>query len=129
MRHISEAYVSVQKAYKHVPFYSTKVMVHDEAEVVKVTQGNFYFSRMCKDGRLNFKLTPTLPAEWFTTEKTDIEWNGNTAEIDENCFACALLGNILLVYHNTQRKNTFGDSGVAKDRKRKMCLSFQPFYF
>jgi hypothetical protein len=77
--------------------------------ILTAGQNPFYL----KDGRLNFKLAPTLPASWFTTEETDIQWNGNSAQIDENCFACALLGNILLVYHNDQRKNTFGDSGVS----------------
>ena len=64
------------------------------------------------DGQLNFKLSPVLPANWFTTEKQQIQWGGNAVTIEANSFACSLLGNILLVYHNNLRKNTFGNEAV-----------------
>jgi len=42
MRHINEAYASARLIGPGVPFYSSKVQTHDEAEVVEVQDGNFY---------------------------------------------------------------------------------------
>lgn len=65
-----------------------------------------------KDGKLGFRLSPALPGQWFTKDKKTVQWNSQTVEIDENSFACTLLGTILLVYHNNSRKDTFGENGV-----------------
>ncbi|MBN2445170.1 MAG: hypothetical protein JXO22_00465 [Phycisphaerae bacterium] len=41
-RHITEAYAYVQLLLDRVPYFATKVAVHDEAEVSHVARGNFY---------------------------------------------------------------------------------------
>jgi hypothetical protein len=64
------------------------------------------------DGQLAFTLQPALPAEWFTQKPATVRWNEEEIQIPKNAFACALLGNILLVYHNPTRQNTFGDNAV-----------------
>ncbi len=61
---------------------------------------------------LHFQLEPVLPGEWFTTQPETISWQGEKVEIPVNAFACALLGNTLLVYHNPTRANTFGPNAV-----------------
>jgi hypothetical protein len=61
---------------------------------------------------LTFTLQPVLPAEWFTEKSIDVRWNEEEVRIPENSFACALMGNILLVYHNPTRQNTYGDKSV-----------------
>lgn len=65
-----------------------------------------------KDGELGFRLSPALPGEWFTKKKKTVQWNGQSVEIPENSFACALLGSILLVYHNPAWRNTYGKNAV-----------------
>ena len=42
MRHIHEAYAHVRLACGSVPLFTAKVAAHDEAEVVRMTGGNFY---------------------------------------------------------------------------------------
>jgi hypothetical protein len=64
------------------------------------------------DGQLTFTLKPALPTEWFTEKPIVVRWNEQEVRIPENAFACALLGNILLMYHNPLRQNTFGDKAV-----------------
>jgi hypothetical protein len=64
------------------------------------------------DGLLTFALQPVLPAEWFTEKPVDARWNEEEIRIPENAFACTLMGNILLVYHNPSRQNTYGDKAV-----------------
>jgi hypothetical protein len=64
------------------------------------------------DEPLTFTLQPVLPAEWFTEKSIDVRWNEEEVRIPENSFACALMGNILLVYHNPTRQNTYGDKSV-----------------
>ena len=61
-----------------------------------------------RQGQLFFALQPALPAKWFTEKPVSAEWNGAHIQIPENAFACALLGDILLVYHNPDRRNTYG---------------------
>lgn len=68
------------------------------------------------DGDLRFAVKPVLPGDWFTTESKTVSWQGENVEIEENCFGCALLGSILLVYHNDSRKDTFGSSSVKVSR-------------
>ncbi|HOQ04824.1 MAG TPA: hypothetical protein PKY88_06390 [Anaerohalosphaeraceae bacterium] len=63
-------------------------------------------------GRLIFDPAPALPGEWFTKQPHTIRWKDRSFLIPENAFACALLGDILLVYHNPARKNTYGPSSV-----------------
>jgi hypothetical protein len=63
-----------------------------------------------EDGKLCFGLKPVLPAAWFTRQAKTANWNGQKVQIPANSLACALLGTILLVYHNDSRKNTFGPS-------------------
>lgn len=83
-----------------------------------------------KDGRLNFCLKPSLPGQWFTKDQKVVTWHQKQVDIPANCFACALLGQILLVYHNASRADTFGQSAVKPvryllDGKRKIeaqCL-------
>jgi hypothetical protein len=53
-----------------------------------------------------------LPAKWFTEKPVNACWNEKEIQIPENAFACALLGDILLVYHNPTRKNTYGNGAV-----------------
>ncbi len=65
-----------------------------------------------EDGQLIFALQPALPAQWFTEKPVDVRWNEKELQIPENAFACALLGKILLVYHNPTRQNTYGDGAV-----------------
>ncbi len=70
----------------------------------------------CDDGVLAFRLRPILPGAWFTRQECDISWNNRPERIPENAFACALLGSMLLVYHNGQRRDTFGPGGVSPSR-------------
>lgn len=65
------------------------------------------------DGQLAFTPRPSLPGRWFTEKAVRIRWNEKTVEIPEHAFACALLGDILLVYHNPSRKNTYGPSAAS----------------
>ncbi len=65
-----------------------------------------------RDGQLCFALRPALPAGWFTQKAVDVHWNEKPIRIPENAFACALLGEILLVYHNPEGQNTYGTNGV-----------------
>jgi hypothetical protein len=64
------------------------------------------------DGRLTFTLEPSLPADWFTAQPVEARWNEKELRIPEKAFACALLGTILLVYHNPSGKNTYGPDAV-----------------
>jgi hypothetical protein len=61
------------------------------------------------DGQLTFRLEPVLPGEWFTEKAVETRWDETTITIPIRAFACAMLGNILLVYHNPAGQNTFGD--------------------
>lgn len=65
-----------------------------------------------RDGQLTFALEPALPGSWFTEKAVDVRWNDQEIRIPEKAFACALLGTILLVYHNPSGRNTFGGAAV-----------------
>ena len=65
-----------------------------------------------QDGQLTFSIQPSLPADWFTTKPVNADWCGQQIQIPENAFACTLLGDILLVYHNPEKRDTFGKNGV-----------------
>jgi hypothetical protein len=71
-----------------------------------------------RDGQLNFVLRPALPAAWFTEEAVEVFWQGQQVRIPENAFACALLGTVLLVYHNPSRHDTYGRHAVQPVRYR-----------
>jgi hypothetical protein len=75
-----------------------------------LTTGKQLFSTV--NGQLVFTLDPALPADWFTEKPVTVRWNEQEVRIPEHAFACALLGNILLVYHNPLRQNTYGDKAV-----------------
>ncbi len=65
-----------------------------------------------REEQLCFALRPALPGKWFTEKAVDVCWNGKEVRIPENAFACALLSDILLVYHNPDRRRTYGVNGV-----------------
>ncbi|MBN1766308.1 MAG: hypothetical protein JW860_13695 [Sedimentisphaerales bacterium] len=69
-----------------------------------------------ENDELRFRLNPTLPGEWFTKEPKAITWREQHIDIPENTFTCAFLGEILLIYHNPSRANTFGDQAVRPAR-------------
>jgi hypothetical protein len=71
-----------------------------------------------RDGDLTFALSPVLPAQWFTEAPVDVQWGDEQIHIPENAFACALLGSILLVYHNPLRRKTYGPNAVKPVRYR-----------
>jgi len=76
-----------------------------------------------KDDQLGFQLTPALPGSWFTQHPRIISFNDKQIELPPNSFACALLGSILLVYHNPQRRDTFGH---APAQPVKIAIDEQP---
>ncbi|HBA86112.1 MAG TPA: hypothetical protein DCZ95_18665 [Verrucomicrobia bacterium] len=68
-------------------------------------------------GQLELRLQPTLPG-WLFTEKemTASLWQGDRRKEQRfaaGTFSFAFLGNILVTYHNAQRKDTFGKNGVS----------------
>ncbi|MCE5186581.1 MAG: hypothetical protein LLF76_10695 [Planctomycetaceae bacterium] len=66
-----------------------------------------------RDGQLTFSLTPILPGDWFTPRAVTARWNEKDIDVPANAFACALLGDILLVYHNPAMRDTYGDPAIA----------------
>lgn len=64
------------------------------------------------EGKLSFALNPALPGQWFTEHPVSVQWQGKQVNIPKNAFACSLLGDILLVYHNEKRQNTYGKNAV-----------------
>lgn len=64
------------------------------------------------NGELQFQLLPALPASWFASEPRTVFWQGGEESLPANTMACALLGNILLVYHNPDEKDSWGPNGV-----------------
>jgi len=69
-----------------------------------------------KESKLYFRLSPSLPEQWFTKDQKVVMWRGQRIDIPKNSFACALLGEILLIYHNESRADTFGKSFVKPVR-------------
>lgn len=63
-------------------------------------------------GNLSLSLSPVLPAHWFTEGSSLIEWMGKETTIPENSVTTTFLGDILLVYINNERQNTYGVTGV-----------------
>jgi len=66
-----------------------------------------------ENGELTFMPNPFLKSELFTKEEQEINIQLTVDEekqynIEPNCYVCRFLGETLLVYHNLQRKNTYG---------------------
>lgn len=80
--------------------------------LMTVGQQPFYL----KESKLYFRLSPSLPEQWFTKDQKVVMWRGQRIDIPKNSFACALLGEILLIYHNESRVDTFGKSFVKPVR-------------
>jgi len=98
MRRISEAYASVHLTCDQIPFFAAKVMAHDEAEVVKIEEGNFYASWVCCNGKLEY-VEPFVDPDIIFGANNDLVTprlfiSQNTldrdAQIWENRFPCAL---------------------------------------
>lgn len=66
--------------------------------------------------RMRLDLHPQLPASWFTQRETRGTWHGEAVVIPPDAFACAFMGQCLLVYHNSVRRNTYGPGGVSPSR-------------
>lgn len=65
------------------------------------------------DGELIYSPEPVLKSDLFTSENRKVrlqvtETEAEEIEIPENSFAHRFLGHTLIVYHNPERKNTFG---------------------
>ena len=67
-----------------------------------------------QEGELVYQPQPTLKADLFTTTAKEVtlqisETERTTVEVPANSFAYRFLGQTLVVYHNPERKNTFGE--------------------
>jgi hypothetical protein len=74
-------------------------------------------------GGLCLALKPALPGWLFTDKPKSVEINrGKSAQSAEKLdlpagtFACRMLGRTLAVYHNGERRDTFGPGGVSPQR-------------
>ncbi len=73
-----------------------------------------------REDRLKLRLEPVLPS-WFFTEREEVyrtydgEGRAVEATVPANCFAFKFLGKTVVVYHNDERKDTFGKdrAGIA----------------
>jgi len=69
------------------------------------------------DGELQLLFKPVLPKWLFTKEsgKKRLLINGRWQDVEfaANTFSFMFLGEILVIYHNKSRKDTFGGSGVS----------------
>ena len=66
------------------------------------------------NGELIFSLQPILFKELFTTstERIELQINENKKEeiiLPENTYSVRFLGNTIIIYHNKERKDTFGE--------------------
>ncbi len=78
----------------------------------------------CENGELNFKPNPLLKGELFTKEEKNIclqlsEVKKKCYNIEANSYACRFLAKTLLVYHNPERKNSYGKD-KAEIRRYKL---------
>lgn len=68
-------------------------------------------------GQVRARLQPILPATYFTRRPVTRTWENaegaRTVTIPKNACAFVILGGTLLVYHNPQRRDTFGAHGVG----------------
>ncbi len=81
-----------------------------------ITSGIKPFS--VSEGRLCLKFRPAIAADMFTKEASGVKIylpDGSKEEVNipGNCFAFKFLGNTLVIYHNPDRKNTFGVKKAA----------------
>jgi len=79
-----------------------------------VGQKPFYLN---EEGKLCLEFKPVLPGWLFTSKSKDIkiykEMKQEALYLPAGTFAFNFLGRILTVYHNNERKNTFGKSPVC----------------
>jgi len=78
------------------------------------------------NGVLNFTLKPVLAGWLFTTKKsTEFLWDQKgkckKIKLPKNTYSFNLFGSIIVVYHNPQRRNTFG---AKKPSVKKICLTY-----
>jgi hypothetical protein len=75
------------------------------------------------NGKLSLKFSPILHKDLFTKKASSIKIGDREILIDKNCYAFNFLGNILVVYHNSKRLNTYGNNSakinkiVLEDKK------------
>lgn len=98
-RHITAAYAYTRIIARHVPYFATKVAVHDEAEVSTVVRGNFYAAWRIAGARLQ-PLEPLIdpdvvfgPGQSLAFPHLFVRNGGATvaAQMWENRLACALV--------------------------------------
>jgi len=69
-----------------------------------------------ENGKLCMKLEPKLQGSMFTEKSCTVNYsteNGNeSVDLPADSFLCTFLGSILLVYHNPERKDTFGENAA-----------------
>ncbi len=68
------------------------------------------------DHALRFSAGPALPGDWFLDAPRTIHWRDESVALAAGDFACALFGDMLLIYHNPGRRSTFGDQAVRPVR-------------
>ena len=69
------------------------------------------------EGQLGLQLRPILPGRLFTQEERtcqlyDMHGEWTTVVIPRNAFGFRFIGKSLVVYHNAQRKDTFGEAAA-----------------
>lgn len=81
------------------------------------------------DGELIFNPQPALEADFFTGEEREvtIQWSERekkTLVIPAHSFAYRLLGHTIVIYHNPEKKNTFGN-GRARIKEFVLTIKDQ----
>ena len=74
------------------------------------------------NGKLCLKLEPRLQGEMFTEKPCSVNYSNESIELQANSFLCTFLGSILMVYHNPERKDTFGKNAA---KISKIILSYK----
>ncbi len=77
--------------------------------------------RLSGQGELALHFEPMLPARFFTTEKSTVEYLSKSKKpqvlnLPADSYAFNLMGQTLVVYHNPGRKNTFGPNKASVRR-------------
>ncbi len=67
-------------------------------------------------GELEFAPEPALPAAWFTDEARTLTLSDRTVELPADALAFVALGQTLFVYHNPERRDTYGENAVRPVR-------------
>ncbi|EKD28453.1 MAG: hypothetical protein ACD_79C00295G0001 [uncultured bacterium] len=64
------------------------------------------------EGKLNFMLSPILPADFFSESTREVSWTYNDKSekisLPKNHYAFVFLSNTLVIYENINLKNTYG---------------------